>query len=210
MVQMRVPKLIETDHPSGAGRRRRVRSFQAAGRPDDERGIAAKTLLLVVPGPSQPLLVRRNRWFTRQYVRLVGPQLDYQLAQGRQPETSRLLSARSHMLVAPPMRFALAESWRRMQEQARRRPALRDPRVPLDRQAVLAAEDQINELVEALLARVPVPVRGCAMASWLVTDAASPVYTGGGPDHLAGSLGVALEHLNPDTLLCEPPPHLAD
>ena len=133
--------------------------------------------------------------------RLLGTHLDHQLAGGRRPEDTGLLSARAHLLVSPAMRFTLAENWRHILDQARRPRTVRDPRVPLDRRSILASEEQIGELIDALLVTAPVPARGCAMAGWLLGDGAGPLYGGHRPAELAAAVGEVVEHLDPGSPL---------
>jgi hypothetical protein len=133
--------------------------------------------------------------------RLLGSHLDHQLAGGRRPEETGLLSARAHLLVSPAMRFTLAENWRHTLDQARQPRTARDPRVPLDRRSILASEGQIRQMIDALLATAPVPARGCAMAGWLLGDGAGPLYARHRPGELAVAVDEVIEHLDPGSPL---------
>jgi hypothetical protein len=133
--------------------------------------------------------------------RLVGYHLDRQLAGGRVPEATSLLSARAHRLVSPTERFRLAENWRRTLDQARQPRTARDLRVPLDGGSILACQSLIGEMIDALLATAPVPARGCAMAGRLLGDGAGPLYAKHRPGELQAAVGAVIEHLDPGSPL---------
>lgn len=65
---------------------------------------------------------------------------------------------------------------------------MRDPRAPFNRRAIIECASDIQEMLKALLAPLPVPARGPAMASWLLRDGAGPIYN----RHRSGALGAAL------------------
>jgi hypothetical protein len=182
-------------------RRHRLRAFRSVCAQPQQRSSDPATLLLLCPDRPGPLRARPSRWGTRLLARLLGTHLDHQLAGGRRPEDTGLLSARAHLLVSPAMRFTLAENWRHTLDQARRPRTARDPRVPLDRRSILASEEQIGELIDALLVTAPVPARGCAMAGWLLGDGAGPLYAGHRPAGLAAAVGEVVEHLDPGSPL---------
>jgi hypothetical protein len=120
--------------------------------------------------------------------RLLASSLDRQLAEGRSPESHRLLAARAHVLVSPVMRRELVDSWDNLLVQARRSPVMRDPRAPFNRQAIIECESDIQEMLNALWTPLPVPARGLAMASWLLRDGAGPIYN----RRCSGDLGITL------------------
>ena len=64
---------------------------------------------------------------------------------------------------------------------------MRSPRMPFDRDCVIACEPEIQEMVNALLAPLPPPARGAAMVSWLLTDGTGPLY-----NRRSDDLGIAL------------------
>jgi hypothetical protein len=128
--------------------------------------------------------------------RLLAPRLDCLLARGRSPEESGLLSARAQVLVSPGMRLSLADNWTDTLEQAHRPPVVRDPRVPVHRGAIVASESDIRAMIEALVAPVPVPARGCAMASWLLCDGTGPLYDRRGPARVAAAVRETTAHLD--------------
>jgi hypothetical protein len=65
---------------------------------------------------------------------------------------------------------------------------MRDLRVPLNRESIIACEPDIQEMLNALLAPVPAPARGTAFASWLLSDGTGPLYN----RHRSADLGIAL------------------
>jgi hypothetical protein len=69
--------------------------------------------------------------------------------------------------------------------------------VPLRSATILAAEPAIRELMECLTAPLPVSARGVALASVLLTDPTSPVYSRRGQRGLAGRLQDAIIALDP-------------
>jgi hypothetical protein len=98
--------------------------------------------------------------------------------------------------VSPATRFTLADTWGRTLDQARQPRTARDPRVPLERRGILAAEGQIGEMIDALLATAPVPARGCAMAGRLLGDGAGPLYRKHPPGKLVAAVAEVIEHLD--------------
>jgi len=80
---------------------------------------------------------------------------------------------------------------------ARRGPIHRTPAVPLNAAAILAAEPAIRELMERLIAPLPVPAQGVAAATTPLTNATSPVYGRQSPDALASLLDDAINQLDP-------------
>jgi len=155
------------------------------------------TLLLIDKDDPRHLTVRRNRGWARLVGRLLVSSLDRQLAEGRSPESNRLLAARAHVLVAPMTRRALVQSWEALLGQARRPPTMRTPRAPFNRETVVACEPDIQEMFDALLNPLPVPARGTAIASWLLCDGTGPIYDRHRPGDLRIALREAIEHLDP-------------
>jgi len=144
-----------------------------------------------------PLVIRPGRLADRMLARALGASLDRQLAVGTPPESSRLLAARARDIVSLPHRESLARSWDHLLRVAHRAPTLRTPAVPLNAAAIRAAEPDIRELMERLIAPLPVPAQGVAAATLPLTDATSPVYGRQSPDALAGLLDDAINQLDP-------------
>jgi hypothetical protein len=80
------------------------------------------------------------------------------------------------MLVALETRRALAEGWEGVLTQAHQPRVVGDRRVPVNRDSIIACETDMLVMVDALVVPLPVPARGAAMASWLLSDGAGPVY----------------------------------
>ena len=182
-------------------RRQRLQTFRSTRRQQEEKTTKPSTLLVTDPGNCQQFTARRNRWWTRLAARLLASYLDRQLAQGRPPEETRLLGARAQVLVSPVMRFTLAEMWSDTVEQARRPPVMRNPRVPMNRDSIIDAGQEIQTMIEALLAPAPVSVRGPAMVSWLLSDGAGPLYDRRRSADVAGALREATAQLDRRDLL---------
>jgi hypothetical protein len=156
------------------------------------RPAARHTLVL-----GDPFVLRPCRLADRLHARLLGPSLDHQLAAGCPPESNRLLAARAQDIVSLPRRTSVAGSWEHLLRVARRAPAVRTRAVPLNAAAILAAEPAIREMMDRLIAPLPVTARGVAAATIPLVDAASPVYGRQSPEALADLLDVAITQLDP-------------
>jgi hypothetical protein len=128
--------------------------------------------------------------------RLLGASLDRHLADGRAPESSRLLAARAQLLTSPTKRRRLAEHWLALLAEAREPVTLIDPRVPVVGERIIAARTQIHELVDALLAPMPTS-RGVAMANTLLSDGSGPIFNRNCPADLASTLREVVARLDP-------------
>lgn len=155
----------------------------------------------------EQLVVRPSRVADRMLARVFGGSLDDALAAGRSPESSRLLAARARYIVGLRRRRALAGYWERLLRVAGSaagtwggsrsgysrsgcsRSAACMRAVPVRADSIVAAEPLILELMSRLSVPLPIPARGVAMASVLLTDGSGPVY-GRRP---TVSLSVALE-----------------
>jgi hypothetical protein len=130
-------------------------------------------------------------------LRFSAGRLDADLAAGMPPETSPRHAARARRIVAPRIRHALASDWEHLllvSHTARRGPS---GRVPIRRERLHRAEPEIRELIQALRANGPVPARGVAIATNLLTDGRGPIYNRKAPDDLTATVMRAVEHLNP-------------
>lgn len=130
----------------------------------------------------------------RVLARMFGASLDRQLAAGQPAESDRLLAARAQHIVSLPRRRALARDWEHLLRVARRAPA---PAVPLCRDRIAAAEPSIRELVACLRVPLPVPARGVAAATVLLTDATGPLYHRHSRATLDGRVREAVGQLDP-------------
>ncbi len=149
---------------------------------------------------------RRLRVMDRVLASWRGFSLDARLADGASPEGDRLLAARAAVLVDLPRRQKLACDWGRLARMASERPATRT-RIPLRRDRILAAGPEILQLQDSLRTALPVPVRGVAMASRLLCDAAGPAYSRRSPVDLRAALLDATRQMDPWTALLPDGPH---
>ncbi len=117
--------------------------------------------------------------------------LDAELAAGEPVAADRLRAVRAAMLVAPALRRQLAKGWQGV---------LLHPNrgiIPVRRSEVLAAQDDIHELVAALRCAGPVAPRGVAIANLLLTDGTGPLYTPREGLDLRDRIREAIHHLSP-------------
>jgi hypothetical protein len=154
------------------------------------------TLLLFDFGDPQRLQARPNRRWSRLVAQLHASTLDRQLADGRSPESSRLLATRAQVLVSPVMRQALAANWQNLLLRVRMPPVMRNPRMPLNRECIVACEPEINEMLSALLAPLPASARGVAMANSLLCDGTGPIYNPRRSAELGIAIRDAMKHLD--------------
>jgi hypothetical protein len=101
--------------------------------------------------------------------------LDRELAEGARQSANRALAWRARVLLAPRAREQLGEQLRRIVRDAhtRTRPGLR---MPINRERVLAAQDDLQLLASRLQSPTQVDVRGVAKARLLLTDGAGPIF----------------------------------
>jgi hypothetical protein len=99
--------------------------------------------------------------------------------------------------MSPATRQTLAQQWADLLTQAARPPTRRDPRLPVNREDIVANEPNIRALLAVLVAPTPGRVRGIAMLSRLLSDGAGPVYNCRCPDDLGGALREATALLDP-------------
>jgi hypothetical protein len=130
--------------------------------------------------------------------------LDARLAAGCPPDSDRLLAVRALALVRPATRERLARSWDHLLEVAHARPSPPNLRAPVCRGRVVGAEVEIQRMLIGLRACVPIPARGVAIASHLLTDGAGPVYNRQSPVDLRASLEAAARHMDPSSALMAP------
>jgi hypothetical protein len=152
------------------------------------------------------LTVQRVSPWHRLLARVLAVRLDRQLASGDRPEANALLAARAMFLTSAPYRRALARSLRRLLAasavpSARPRPrpmaaaksaeaAFRPP-VPLRRDRIARSATELAGLANYLTAPRPVPARGVALVSQLLTDGCGPLYRAGAREDLGGLIDQA-------------------
>jgi hypothetical protein len=141
----------------------------------------------------QGRLILRRLWpWHRMLARCAAARLDRELAAGASPETSASLAARAIQLTSMKFRRDLARSVRRILAAATEPPAVmpspaaavRPPRLLLPRARISQSAVPLATLADYLAAPGPVPVRGVAMVSQLLTDGAGPLYRQASSDHL--------------------------
>ena len=125
--------------------------------------------------------------------------LDERLADGQHAEQDRLTAVRAHTLTTPGERHKLAAGWETVLRRAAGPCSQVDPRVPLRRSAVLAAQDDIRRMIDLLRASTPVSARGVAIAHLLLTDGAGPLYDSGATAGLGATVRDAIRYLDPLT-----------
>ena len=155
------------------------------------------TLVLSDPHPMHP-----RRLGDGILASVFGASLDASLAAGCPPESSRLLAARARDIVSLRKRRSIAGSWEHLLRVARRAQQGTGPRavataVPVCADRIVAAEPAIRDLMNRLVAQLPVPARGVAMARILLTDATSPVYNRRARVALSDALAAAAAQLDP-------------
>jgi hypothetical protein len=125
------------------------------------------------------------------------PRLDAELAAGVPPEISPGHAARARWLVAPRRRQALADSWEHLLATARGPTGGLSNRAPIRRERIRRAEPEIREMITALRANGPIPARGIAIATKLLTNGCGPIYNQDARDDIRGTVALALAHLDP-------------
>lgn len=116
--------------------------------------------------------------------------LDRHIALGADPCGSPELARRAVQLNSPRFRAGLAAGLRRMVEAAEERRPVLSSQVPLNRRAILAERDLLQQLSEDLRSPEPLNVRGIALVERLLTNSRSPCYARGRD----GELRLALRH----------------
>jgi hypothetical protein len=135
----------------------------------------------------------------RLLARLRAGSVDAAIADGRPTDSNRVTAIRASALVAPGNRESLAHYWENVLARAGRPHTVADPRLPVVRDEVLAAAEDITELAGALRRRGPVPARGVALASRLLTDGTGPVYSRRSRVNLAAAVRDAVRWLDPES-----------
>lgn len=139
----------------------------------------------------------------RALARLFGTSLDRRLASGDVPESDRLLATRAQQIVALRWRRELARHWERLLEVAARQPR-GGSRVPLCRDQILGAGDDVLDLAAHLRAPLPVRAAGVAAAHVLLTDATGPLYNRRNGTALTAQLRRITAQLDPGLPLQSP------
>jgi hypothetical protein len=125
--------------------------------------------------------------------RLHAARIDAELARGVLPDATVESALRSRRLTSDRSRRALAHGLERVMGHARPRPVAWSGVPGVNRAEIVAALSDIRELHELLLARGPVPVRGLAQVSVLVTTGTGPLYSRSAAADLGEDLRRAIE-----------------
>lgn len=123
--------------------------------------------------------------------------LDHKLAAGCSPESQRLLAARARVLVSLEARRKLARDWGHLVEVSRTPFVGMNFRAPICHDRVLDAQSDIQAMLVALRLELPIPVRGVAMASLLLTDGAGPIHNSRSAVDLREAIRAATRHMDP-------------
>lgn len=142
-------------------------------------------------------VLRNDRGWRRPLAALFGPVLDRQLASGCPPESGALRAARAARLVSAPKRRRLVRDWQRLLDQASRPPRARNPHAPLCRERIIEATAEVRALLGALGTPLPVPARGVALASRLLSDGTGPLYNRSCAVPLSDALAEVTAQLDP-------------
>jgi hypothetical protein len=104
------------------------------------------------------------------------PALTRQLAAGGDPSATAELTVLARQLSGLHAQQRLADTLERVVTAASRRPRPPSAKVPLNRDEILGARDELAALAERLRDGTPAPVQGMAITTLLVHDGASPLY----------------------------------
>ena len=122
--------------------------------------------------------------------------LDAELAAGADPQRRAWLRARAAELVSPKHRRRAAVSLLRLVNESYAEGSRRfSARVPVSRDQIVGARDELAFTAQALLFADQVDARGVAMIEQLLRDGGSVVYVGGEPGALEAQLEEVLHHL---------------
>jgi hypothetical protein len=144
------------------------------------------------------LALRRLRPWHRLLASCQAGRLDRELAEGASPEASAALAARAVRLTSTEFRRDLAASLRRIVmatgeptpvrsapfAAAKSPDPARPPRVPLCRARISRSARALAELAGRLAEPGPVPARGVAMVTLLLSEGTGPLYREASGDDL--------------------------
>ena len=143
------------------------------------------------------LVARRARFRERLASRLGATWLDVELARGVPPEARAALALRAQVLGEPRTRQALAQSLRHILDNARQGSPPRRGQIATLRADVLAAADQVEQLIERLLEPGILAARGLAQVRVILSDGGGPLYFRSASQDLKAAAVRALTHLEP-------------
>jgi hypothetical protein len=131
----------------------------------------------------------------RLLAQLQAPTLDRRLADGTAGRNDWLSTVRADVLQEPATRLTLADGWAAVLQRADDPRRLMDPRVPVMRSRVRAAEADIRAMIDVLRDSLPVPARGVAIANRLLTDGTGPLYSARNGEYLRAAVRSAIHYL---------------
>jgi hypothetical protein len=131
---------------------------------------------LLYESPAHDVARKHERPWDRLLAGVLAASLDRQLATGRPPRSGQVLIIRARDIATPAARRKLARRWTNVLDQARHQPVPRFVAAPLQRGAVIAAQQDLHEMISLLNSARPIDARGVAMASSLLRDGTGPLY----------------------------------
>ncbi len=141
------------------------------------------------------VIAERPSLADRLTVRWRGHQLERELAAGAAPEADPALALYARWLTALPRRRSMAAAVRRALTEAREGRSGPRTRVPVSRERISAASEELAALADTLARPGPVGIRGAAEARLLLTDGTGPLYNPCSTADLAMWARGATEHL---------------
>lgn len=133
-------------------------------------------MLVLLERPDHTIDVRAARLADHLVAHLSGARLDRDLAMGVSPDADVVHALRARQLVRPRRRRVMAGCLRRVVDEAEGTAEHSPAAVPVARERVLGAAEELRRLAEMLLTPAPLPARGLAMVSVLVSDGSGPLY----------------------------------
>jgi hypothetical protein len=114
--------------------------------------------------------------------------LDRRLALGADPHATPELSRRARQLTSRRCRAGLAEGIRNLIASAEELRRQYSAAAPLQRREILSERTFLLQLADELAGEDELSARGIALVEALLTDGASPIYTGGSEQELHRAL----------------------
>jgi hypothetical protein len=141
------------------------------------------------------VIVARSRAMAHLRARVCARQLDRELAQGISPDSRAVLSMRAHDLIGLRTRSMLAQSIRRLLDDAAHPVGPMHFTVPICRSKVWRCRDALEEVANRLAGGEPLDARGVALVRLLLSDGAGPLYDHPSANDLAPALERVLDAL---------------
>jgi hypothetical protein len=152
---------------------------------------------LLYESPAQDAARTHERPWDRLLARALAPSLDRQLAGGRAPRSGHALAIRAREIATPIARRELARRWANVLDQARQHPVPRFVAAPLQRGAVIAAQQDLHEMISVLTSARPIDAQGVAVANSLLRDGTGPLYNRRSPVDLGAAVRAATRQMDP-------------